>query len=118
MVELGNDLVKNVCDKLGFNDRPSQVGDCKELDDKDLEASAVADADIPVNLLDSYPELSPAFRQRVQDCSDRNKRLQDVVTGHGGASTAAPKAGENRAPTEGALDNGDTAAMAAPGVVP
>jgi hypothetical protein len=39
-------------------------------------------------------------------------------TGHGGASTAAPQAGENRAPTEGALDNGDTAAMEAPGVVP
>jgi hypothetical protein len=88
MVELGNDLVKNVCDKLGFNDRPSQVGDCKELDDKDLEASAVADADVPVDLLNSYPELSPAFRQRVQDCSDWNKRLADAMARHRGAPSA------------------------------
>jgi len=80
--------VKNICDKLGFNDRPSKVGDCKELDDKDLEASAVADADVPVNLLDSYPELSPAFRQRVQDCRDWNKRLADAMARHRGVPSA------------------------------
>jgi hypothetical protein len=88
MVGLGDELVKNISDKLGFNDLPSKVGDCKELEDKDLEASAVADADIPVNLLDSYPELSPAFRQRVQDCSDRNKRVADAIARHRSASTA------------------------------
>ena len=85
---LVNELVSKIAATLGFNDQPSQVGDCVQLEDKDLEASEVADADVPADLLDAYPEVSAAFRQRVQDCSDRNKRLQDVVTGHSGASAA------------------------------
>jgi hypothetical protein len=87
-VGLVDELVSKIADKLCFSDRPSKVGDCKELEDKDLEASAVADADVPANLLDSYPELSPAFRQRVQDCSDRNKRVADAIARHRAASSA------------------------------
>ena len=89
-VGLVNELVSKIAAKLGFNDQPSKVGDCVQLEDKDLEASEVADADVPPGLLHAYPELSPAFRQKVQDCSAMNKRLQDVVTGHGGASSPAP----------------------------
>jgi GTPase SAR1 family protein len=96
-VGLVDELVSKIADKLGFNDRPSKVGDCKEMEDKDLEASAVADADVPANLLDSYPELSPAFRQRVQDCSDRNKRVADAILRHRGASSALA-AGASAAP--------------------
>ena len=59
--------------------------------------SAVADADVPANLLDSYPELSPAFRQRVQDCSDRNKRVADAIARHRAASVAVA-AGASTAP--------------------
>jgi hypothetical protein len=96
-VGLVDELVSKIADKLCFSDRPSKVGDCKELEDKDLEASAVADADVPANLLDSYPELSPAFRQRVQDCSDRNKRVADAIARHRAASVAVA-AGASTAP--------------------
>jgi hypothetical protein len=97
MAGLCNELVTKISHTLGFNDCPSKEGDCKELEDNALEASAVADADVPANLLDSYPELSPAFRQRVQDCSDRNKRVADAIARHRGASSALA-AGSSAAP--------------------
>ena len=87
-VGLVNELVSKIADKLCFNDQPSKVADCKELDDKDLESSAVADADVPVDLLDAYPELSPAFRQRAQDCSDASKLIADAISQHRNASSA------------------------------
>ena len=87
-VGLVNELVSKIADKLCFNDQPSKVADCKELDNKDLESSAVADADVPVDLLDAYPELSPAFRQRAQDCSDASKLIADAISQHRNASSA------------------------------
>ena len=91
-VGLVNELVSKIADKLCFNDQPSKVADCKELDDKDLESSAVADADVPVDLLDAYPELSPAFRQRAQDCSDASKLVADAISQHRNASSAPDSA--------------------------
>ena len=87
-VGLVNELVSKIADKLCFNDQPSKVGDCKQLEDKDLESSAVADADVPAQLLDAYPELAPAFRQRVQDCSDANKLIADAISQHRSSSSA------------------------------
>jgi len=87
-VGLVNELVSKIADQLCFNDQPSKVGDCKKLDDKDLASSAVADADVPVDLLDAYPELTPAFRQRVQNCSDANKLIADVISQHRSSSSA------------------------------
>jgi hypothetical protein len=86
---LVNELVSKIADKLCFNDQPSRVGDCKKLEDKDLASCAVADADVPVDLLDAYPELTPAFRQRVQDCSDANKLMADVILQHHNSSSAS-----------------------------
>ncbi len=91
-IGLVNELVKDISDKLGFNDLPSKVGDCKELEDKDLVANDVADADVPAQLLDSYPELSPAFTQRVRDFSDRNKRIADAI-GHNRSQLSVLAAG-------------------------
>jgi hypothetical protein len=79
-VGLVNELVSKIADKLCLNDQPSKVSDCKELEDKDLESSAVADADVPAQLLDAYSELAPAFRQRVQDCSDANKLIAEAIS--------------------------------------
>jgi hypothetical protein len=92
-VGLVNELVSKIAAKLGFNDQPSKVGDCVQLEDKDLEASEVADADVPPGLLHAYPELSPAFRQRVQDCSALNKRLQDAIASARSSRTVAATAG-------------------------
>jgi hypothetical protein len=83
-----NELVSKIADKLCFNDQPSKVADCKKLDKKDLESSAVAAADVPVDVLDAYPELSPAFRQRAQDCSDASKLIADAISQHRNASAA------------------------------
>lgn len=88
-VGLVNELVSKISEVLGFNDKPSLIGDCMELHDKDLEASDVLDADVPAGLLDDYPEITPAFRQRVQDCSDKIIRLQDAVKSHSSSSSAA-----------------------------
>ena len=88
-VGLVNELVSKISGMLGFNDKPSPIGDCKELEDKDLEASDVLDLDVPAGLLDGYPEISPEFRKRVQDCADRNTRLQDAIKSHSSASIAA-----------------------------
>jgi hypothetical protein len=87
-VGLVNELVSKIADKLCFNDQPSKIGDCKELDDKDLESNAVADADVPVGLLDAYPERAPAFRQRAQECSDVSKLIADAISRHRDASSA------------------------------
>jgi hypothetical protein len=87
-VGLVNDIVSKIADKLCFNDQPSKVGDCKKLEDKDLESSAVADADVPAQLLDAYPELAPAFRQRVQHCSNANKLIADAISKHRSSSSA------------------------------
>ena len=91
-VGLVNELVSKIAGKLGFNDQPSNVGVCVPLDDKDLESSEVADADVPAGLLDAYPEVSAAFKLRVQNCSDINKRIQDVVKSSQSASAAASPA--------------------------
>ena len=52
----------------------------------------MADADVPAGLLDAYPEVSAAFKLRVQNCSDINKRIQDVVKSSQSASAAASPA--------------------------
>ena len=87
-VGLVNELVSKIADKLCFNDQPSKIGDCKKLDDKELASSVVADADVPVGLLDAYPELAPAFRQRAQECSDVSKLIADAISRHRDASSA------------------------------
>ncbi len=60
-----NELVSKIAVKLCFNDQPSKVADCKDLD-----------------------ELSPVFRQRAQDCSDASKLIADAISQHRNASPA------------------------------
>ncbi len=79
---LVNELVSKIASKVGFNDAPSSAADCLELDDKDLESSVIDDADVPTGLIDSYPEVTLAFKQRVADCSDKKKLFEDAVKGY------------------------------------
>ena len=118
-MSLVNELVSKISDKLGFNDHPSKTEDCQPLDDKDLESIVVAESDIPVNLLDSYPELKPDHKHRVADYKDKKERFEAAVTALKNASSAAKDsvAGSSIAAGSSSIGGAQHAAAAAPAII-
>jgi len=90
-VGLVNELVSKIIGQALLQRPAVQSGRLQRVDTTTIwNASAVRTLMFLLNVLDAYPELAPAFRQRVQDCNAANKLVAEAIFKHASCIACAP----------------------------